>query len=208
MFPFAIFLICISQPFNLYVYGVFLIAYVLLRHFQTNRFTGKNIAIIFGQMAVLGILGMLLSAPFMIENIFQLLESPRGSGTNSYANILTQNTPVFYFRPKTLQLGTSVMRFFSSDAFGEWHWISEGVDKLCRGAIVLLRAALPAVNAAGIPVFRKTVEDYFYCIYCYMDSPHHLPILPAGFLAIYRRLLPGICILCCFLLPILFSICT
>jgi len=116
LFPIAIFLICISQPFNLYVYGVFLIAYTLLRHFQTNTFTAKNIFTIFLQMAALGLLGMLISAPFLIENVVQLLESPRGSGTNSYANLLS-TTPLTAIADP-LQLGTSVMRFFSNDLIG------------------------------------------------------------------------------------------
>ena len=116
LFPFAIFLVCISQPFNLYVYGIFLTAYTLLRHFQTNTFTFKNITTNLLTMAGLGILGMLLAAPFMIENILQLLESPRGSGTNSYADLL-KTTPMSLMADP-LQMGTSVMRFFSNDILG------------------------------------------------------------------------------------------
>ncbi len=116
LFILAIFLICISQPFNLYVYGLFLIAYTLLRHFQTDTFTVKNVGTLFLKMMGLGILAMLLSAPFMIENIVQMLESPRGSGTNSYAQFYS-NTPLFSVSDP-LQLGTSVMRFFSSDILG------------------------------------------------------------------------------------------
>ena len=116
LFPVAIFLVCISQPFNLYVYGIFLAFYAVLRHVQTNTFNAKNTGLIFLKMIGLGALGMLLSAPFMIENIFQLLESPRGSGTNSYAHILS-SLPMFETADK-LQMGTSVMRFFSSDLLG------------------------------------------------------------------------------------------
>jgi uncharacterized membrane protein YfhO len=116
LFPVSIFLIGISQPFNFYVYGFFLAAYALLRHFQTHAFTAKKVAATFLQMIGLGIIGILMSAPLMIEIIYQILESPRGSGTNSYASVLS-STPLFSISDP-LQLGTSVMRFFSSDLLG------------------------------------------------------------------------------------------
>lgn len=116
LFVLAIFLICISQPFNLFVYGVFLLFYVFLRHFQTGTFSAKNIGLILGKMIALGVLAMLISAPFLIENCVQLLESPRGGGVNSYANLFS-NAPMFAVSEIT-ELGTSVMRFFSSDLLG------------------------------------------------------------------------------------------
>ncbi len=116
LFPFAIFLICISQPFNLYVYGVLLIAYTILRNIQLGTATVRNIGGLFLKMAGLGFIGMLISAPLMIENIVQLLESPRGGGTNSYAALLS-TTPLTAISDP-LQMGTSVMRFFSNDLLG------------------------------------------------------------------------------------------
>ncbi|MCW3121263.1 MAG: hypothetical protein JWQ38_755 [Flavipsychrobacter sp.] len=116
LFPIAIFLISMSQPFNLYVYGIFLIAYVLLRHIQTNTLTIKNLTPLFLRMMGLGFIGMLFSGPFLLEIIVQMLESPRGSGNNSYANLLSQ-TPLFSIAPP-LEIGTSVMRFFSNDIIG------------------------------------------------------------------------------------------
>ena len=116
LFPLSIFLICISQPFNLYVYGLFLAAYAILRAFQTDRLSVKETGVLFLQMLGLGILGMLLSAPFMIENIVQLLESPRGGGTNSYAHVLL-STHILSLVDK-VQFGTDVLRFFSSDILG------------------------------------------------------------------------------------------
>ncbi len=116
LFPIAIFLICISQPFNLYVYGIFLAFYAVLRHVQEGVLTAKNAGIVFAQMIGLGVVGMLLSSPFMIENIVQLLESPRGSGTNSYAHALSSQ-PIFATASEN-EVGTSVMRFFSSDMLG------------------------------------------------------------------------------------------
>jgi uncharacterized membrane protein YfhO len=115
LFPVAIFLICISQPFNLYVYGLFLACYALLRHVQTGQGV-KKLLMCYAQMAGLSIIGALVSAPFLIQNILQLVESPRGSGANSYSNTLS-SLPVFSL-PTPLLLATSIWRFFSSDMAG------------------------------------------------------------------------------------------
>ncbi len=116
LFPPAILLISISQPFNLYMYGLFLATYAILRQFQVQNFTWKNTGSLFLKMAGLGLIGMMLGSPFMIEIIFQMLESPRGSGTNSLSHILSA-TPMFSLSDPQ-QFGTCIMRFFSSDILG------------------------------------------------------------------------------------------
>ena len=117
LFPIAIFLICISQPFNLYVYGLFLITYTVIRHVQSNNFTLRSLGLTFIKMAGLGAIGVLLSGPFLLENIVQLLESPRGSGTTSYTHILS-SSPMFA-TADALQLLTGITRFFSNDLVGD-----------------------------------------------------------------------------------------
>jgi hypothetical protein len=116
LFPIAIFLIFISQPFNMYVYGLFLAGYAILRLVQTGEYDLKSGALFFAKMAGLGVLGILLSGPFMMENVIQLLESPRGSGNTSYASVLSA-APMFGTVDQ-FQLGTAIMRFFSSDLLG------------------------------------------------------------------------------------------
>lgn len=116
LFPIAIFLIFLSQPFNMYVYGLFLLGYSFLRMVQLGSFDVKKGAMLFGKMAVLGIVGILMAGPFMLENLVQLMESPRGSGNTSYASVLS-STPVFQAVDK-FQLGTAMLRFFSSDILG------------------------------------------------------------------------------------------
>jgi uncharacterized membrane protein YfhO len=81
LFPIAVALIGISQPFNLYVYGLFLLTYALLRYYETAEKPAlKPIAILFGRMAAYGALGLMISTIFLVPNVIQLLESPRGSG--------------------------------------------------------------------------------------------------------------------------------
>lgn len=115
LFPLAICIIGISTPVNLYIYGLFLALYAILRCVQTGTDL-KGIMTMFLKMAGLGFMGILLSAPFLIENIFITIESPRGNGTSSYSHILS-SAPMFNFSDK-LNLGTCVMRFFSSDILG------------------------------------------------------------------------------------------
>ena len=116
LFPVPVFLFAISQPFNLYLYGLFIGCYALLRMFQAGTFTIKKAWYLLLKMAGLYVLGMLCGAPFLIGNIVQLLESPRGSGANSYFHALS-SAPVFALIDK-LQAGTDILRFFSNDLTG------------------------------------------------------------------------------------------
>lgn len=115
LFPIPIFLFGLSQPFNLFVYGIFLLAYAILRMYQTGYTVKKGITF-FGYMVGLGAIGLLISGFGLLENIVQLLESPRGSGNTSYASML-KSTPMFQTVDK-LQFGTGITRFFCSDLMG------------------------------------------------------------------------------------------
>ena len=116
LLPIPFFLIAISQPFNLYIYGFFLALYAVLRLIQTDQLTVKNTIALFSKMAGLGALALLLSAPILLENILMIMESPRGSGSYSYAHILKQ-APMFG-TPTSVDMGTDIMRFFSTDILG------------------------------------------------------------------------------------------
>lgn len=116
LFVFSIFLVCISMPFNLYIFGLFLAIYGAFRVLTSPEFTTKKLLLLYGKMLALGVAGMLLSGPFLLENIIYLLESPRGSGGNSYFAQLTSQ-PAFHITEKE-QFGAFIMRFFSSDLLG------------------------------------------------------------------------------------------
>ncbi len=142
LFPIAIFFIGVSMPFNLYIYGLFLVSYAILRHLQTSTFNVKQLGFLLLKMAGLGAIGLLLSAPFLIENIVQLFQSPRVNGGSSYFHILS-STPMFGIADK-VQLGTSIMRFFSSEilgsgnAFKGWGNILEAPTFYCGLPCLLL----------------------------------------------------------------------
>ena len=116
LFPFAIFLFCISMPFNLYLYGVFMIFYTIFRHLQTGAFSFKKLGALYAKMAGLTLLGVLLSGPFFLQNVWLLLHSPRGAVSSTYRNAFSAS-PVFQVSDKP-QLGSAIFRFFSNDILG------------------------------------------------------------------------------------------
>ena len=178
LFPLPIFLICISMPFNLYIYGVFLAFYAMLRLFQTKKFNAKNVFTIFSQMIGLGLLGILFSAPFSIEFIYQLLESPRGSGNTSLTHILS-SAPVFGIADN-IQLGSSVMRFFSSNLLGNgivfkgWRNYLEAPLLYCGLPCLILMPQL-------FPFLEKRVRIAFIVIIAIWITPLIFPYFRNAF---------------------------
>ena len=116
LFPVAVALIGISMPFNLYVYGLFLIIYAIFRHLDEKGWNTKSFLLLFSKISLLGLLGVGMSSLFLFSNILQLIESPRGSGGTSHFNELF-SSPVFALSD-SLQTITSAFRFFSNDLMG------------------------------------------------------------------------------------------
>jgi hypothetical protein len=116
LFPIAVFLACISMPFNLYLFGVFMLFYTIFRHLQVGRFSATKLGGLFLKMAGLSVLGILLSGPFLLENIMLLIESPRGAETSSLSRQLSSSPPLALI--DKFQLGTGIMRLFSNDIIG------------------------------------------------------------------------------------------
>ena len=107
----------IAQPFNLYVYGIFLAIYAAIRYFENPE--NKKIGPLFPfylKMAGCSILAIGLSALFLIPNIVQLIESPRGSGESSYTNLL-QGKSILGFE-NAVHYQTFLSRLFSNDLRG------------------------------------------------------------------------------------------
>ncbi|HXD93367.1 MAG TPA: YfhO family protein, partial [Bacteroidia bacterium] len=117
LFPLSLAIIATSQPFNLYVYGLFLLIYTVLRYFEDGKNTSfKPLFILLGKMAGLGVLALLMSAIFLIPDIVQLLESPRGSGSSSYFDALSSKS-MFGFE-QSIHNKTFLSRLFSNDLMG------------------------------------------------------------------------------------------
>ncbi len=114
-FGLGIALFAISMPFNLYLYGLFLLAYMILRILTFRPDLNRMLNLV-GSLSIWTLTGLLVSAPFLMENVLQLLDSPRGSGDYSYADRL-MNKPLFELA-SAQEFGTTVHRFFSNNSLG------------------------------------------------------------------------------------------
>ena len=111
------FLIGLSRPFNLWPYGIFLFMYILLRVYQREeKFSFKNLCVLFGKIAGVSALALGMSAPLLLEHLQAMIDSPRGSGPDSYSSVL-RSMPVFQTHDKA-EFGTNILRFFSSNMLG------------------------------------------------------------------------------------------
>ena len=116
VFALGIFLTAISFPVNLFTYGLFILFYAAFRFLSDNKFDKKSLFSLYGKTILVGLIGLLVSGPFLLENIFQLLESPRASGADSYFSKLS-SSPMFALSNK-VEFGSSLMRMFSNDMLG------------------------------------------------------------------------------------------
>ena len=141
-FPLVIFIICVSQPFNLYIFGLFLATYMIFRLVHTGTFSMKNLALLYGKAIGLGVVGILLSGPFLLENAANMLQSPRVTGPNSFATSLLSRP--FYSIIDNLQFKTASLRLFSNyltglpDNYKGWFCILEAPTFYCGLPCLLL----------------------------------------------------------------------
>ena len=120
LFPVSISLIAINQPFDLFLFGLFMAVYALFRLSEDDNFNLKPAADIFLTMIGLGALGVAISSFFTIADVIQMLESPRVGGHASYFGRLISK-PILGFEGEEYgprYFLTAVMRFFSSDMLG------------------------------------------------------------------------------------------
>jgi len=116
LFPVAIALITIFQPFNLYFYGLFLIFYFLFRFFSSEDPAFKKFIVLVCKMGVLGLLGILMSGFVSLNTLQLLLDSPRVGGNSVYFNKLLA-FPIFSLESKAFYT-TAALRLFSNDMLG------------------------------------------------------------------------------------------
>jgi uncharacterized membrane protein YfhO len=120
LFPVSVSLIAINQPFDLFLFGLFMAIYVLFRLSEDDNFNLKPAADIFLKIIGLGALGVAISSFFTIADIIQMLQSPRVGGDASYFGRLISK-PILGFEGEEYgprYFLTVVMRFFSSDMLG------------------------------------------------------------------------------------------
>jgi len=120
LYTVAVSLIAVNQVFDLLLFGLFLFFYILFRLLEENNFSFKKISVLFAKIIGFGALGVAIGFIFVVADIIQMLESPRGGGGASFYNKLA-SMPVFGFEGNMKGPGhyfTAILRFFSNDILG------------------------------------------------------------------------------------------
>ena len=114
--PIPIAMIAIHVPFYLYLYTILIVIYYTLRFAESQKwdfikwFTGL------ASIGIVSILGVGIGAFMFGSNLFQMIESPRGSGEFAYANQLISQ-PILAVA-NSLQRSTHFMRLFLTNMIG------------------------------------------------------------------------------------------
>ena len=161
LFPVAVALITILQPFDLYFYGLFLIIYFLFRHFISNEPSWKKMFTVSVKLGVLGLLGLLISSFYLVSIMQVLLDSPRVSGNSSYAGKLLSH-PVFETEGFVHNC-TAIMRFFSNDLLGNGSNFKGWYNYLEAPMVYI--GLLPLILFPQVFVFLNRKRKIFYGIF-------------------------------------------
>lgn len=116
LFPAVTALIAVLQPFDLYLFGVFLFIYIVFRFLEAGGKNFKDFASLVFRLSGLGLLGAAAASFFLVNGLLQMLDSPRVAGGVSFFGTLASR-PVFGLADKA-HYATAVLRFFSSDMLG------------------------------------------------------------------------------------------
>lgn len=110
-------LLTVIKPLNSWMLILFFVPYILFRVYQSDgKFQIRQNVRLLGLLVGASVIGIGLSAPLLLEIIQAMMDSPRVSGGYSYVNMLSSTS---IFQPvDRYQLGTAIMRLFSSDILG------------------------------------------------------------------------------------------
>ena len=111
--PFA--LLGAYQPFNLYLYGLFILVYATLRFLETESWDPRNYMRLLVRVGALAALGIALTGIFLFENVQALLLSPRGGEASYFQKLSLQPSLALATAPEYASI---VLRFFSNDLQG------------------------------------------------------------------------------------------
>jgi uncharacterized membrane protein YfhO len=140
-FPFAIALIASRSPFYVYILGIFLLVYSIFRLLDEHRYDLKSASILYLKIVGAGMLGLAMVAPFLMNDVLRIMESPRIGGTAGYSNKLMAGS-IFSFGEYNHNI-TALLRLFSNDILGTgsdykgWYNYLEAPNFYC-GLITLL----------------------------------------------------------------------
>lgn len=114
--PLPIAMITVHLPFYLYLYTLLIIIYYTLRFAENQQWNFGKWFIGLATIGIISVLGVGIGAFMFGSNLFQMIESPRGSGEFAYTNkLITQ--PVLALAD-SVQRSTNFMRLFSTNMIG------------------------------------------------------------------------------------------
>ncbi len=178
LFSFTIFLTAVSMPFNIYIFGLFIASYAAFRFLQDHAFETKKFLQLYWKLILAGVAGILISGPFLLENVFQLLESPRGSGGNSYYDKLS-GTSLFSLSNK-VEFGSSVMRMLSTDAIGTGNNFS-GVQNFLEAPLSYCGLISLLLMAQVFPLLAKNTRRWYIAMLVLWIIPTVFPFFRYAF---------------------------
>jgi uncharacterized membrane protein YfhO len=113
LFPIAIALIAAHQPFDLYIFGVFLLTYITFRCAYATEGQTRTYLFLCAKVFGLTLLGIGITCVFTSGMVLHMVQSGRGSGLTGVFNGLTFGK---IFNPATtIDLFASFTRLFSTD---------------------------------------------------------------------------------------------
>ncbi|WP_435357335.1 YfhO family protein [Emticicia sp. SJ17W-69] len=114
--PIPIAMIAIHLPFYLYLYTILIVIYYTLRFNEIQQWNFGKWFIGLVTIGLISVLGVGIGAFMFGSNVFQMFESPRGSGEFAYTNQLLSQ-PILGLAD-SLQRSTHFMRLFSTNMIG------------------------------------------------------------------------------------------
>jgi len=151
-FALGVALVAAGMSFNLYLYTMFFLPYCLFRYYLCHGWQPKALFRFLLQLTALAVLGIGVSAVFLVANVQEMLNSPRVLGEVSLFNRL-MDKPILRFEGFVHNI-TAVMRLFSSDLLGTgsqfrgWYNYLEAPMFYC-GLLTLLLAPQVFVQLNG-----------------------------------------------------------
>ncbi len=141
LFPITVALIAILQPFDLWLFGVFLLIYIIVRHFEEHERAYRKFFGLLLRTWLLALLGVGIASFIFLSEVRIMLNSPRVAGSAGLYDVLISKSPLVF--ESELHYLTVVMRLFSSyllgasNFYGGWNNFMEAPLLYC-GLINLL----------------------------------------------------------------------
>ncbi len=116
LFAICIALIAAFSPFYLYLQGSFIFVYSIVRFYNKSGIDSKQFLLMEAKLIMIGIIGLGISAVFLMPAIDLYLQSPRVGGESGFFNTL--NSVSKFAISDASELWTALSRTFSPDLFG------------------------------------------------------------------------------------------